>query len=93
MWQQIVIVHSGFWALAIDVEYACSVLSEKAESDAVEGGEVLRGSYMSTRDPRPRFGQHTIVDAIEVHWPSGKVEKLTVPGANRIVTITEGTKK
>ena len=59
-------------------------------------GDVLSGgSYLSTNDPRPHFGlgQATTVDEIEVHWPSGKVEKFTVPGVDRIFTITEGTGK
>jgi len=59
-------------------------------------GDVLSGgSYLSTNDPRPHFGlgQATTVDAIEVHWPSGKVEKFTVPGVDRIVTLTEGLGK
>ena len=57
-------------------------------------GDVLSGgSYASTSDPRPHFGlgQATKVDDIEVHWPSGKVEHFSVPGVDRIVTITEGT--
>jgi len=57
-------------------------------------GDVLSGgSYLSTNDPRQHFGlgQATTVDAIEVHWPSGNVEKFIVPGVDRIVTITEGT--
>ena len=57
-------------------------------------GDVLSGgSYISSNDPRPHFGlgQATTVDAIEVHWPSGYVENFTVPGVDRIVTITEGT--
>jgi len=57
-------------------------------------GDVLSGgSYISSNDPRPHFGlgQATTVDAIEVHWPSGNVENFTVPGVDRIVTITEGT--
>jgi hypothetical protein len=59
-------------------------------------GDVLSGgSYLSSNDPRPHFGlgQATAVDAIEVHWPTGKVENFTVPGIDRIVTITEGTGK
>ena len=59
-------------------------------------GDVLSGgSYLSSNDPRPHFGlgQATTVDAIEVHWPSGKVEHFTVPGVDRIVTIVEGTGK
>jgi hypothetical protein len=59
------------------------------------GDVISGGSYLSTNDPRPHFGlgQATKVDAIEVHWPSGKVENFTVPGVDRIVTITEGTGK
>jgi hypothetical protein len=57
-------------------------------------GDVLSGgSYGSTSDPRPHFGlgDATKVDDIEVHWPSGKVEHFTVPGVDRIVTISEGS--
>jgi len=59
------------------------------------GDVISGGSYLSTNDPRPHFGlgPATTVDAIEVHWPSGKVENFTVPGVDRIVTITEGTGK
>ena len=56
-------------------------------------GDVLSGgSYLSSNDPRPHFGlgQATKIDAIEVHWPSGKIEHFTVPGVDRIVTLTEG---
>jgi hypothetical protein len=59
-------------------------------------GDVLSGgSYASTNDPRPHFGlgKSTAVDAIEVHWPSGKVEHFSVPGVDRIVTLTEGGRK
>ncbi|MDR3739926.1 MAG: CRTAC1 family protein [Terracidiphilus sp.] len=50
------------------------------------------GSYASNNDPRLHFGlgQATAIDEIEVHWPSGKVEHFTVPGVDRIVTLTEG---
>ena len=59
-------------------------------------GDVLSGgSYLSTNDPRPHFGlgPATKVDDIEIHWPSGKVEHFTVPGVDRIVTVTEGDGK
>jgi enediyne biosynthesis protein E4 len=60
----------------------------KQREDVLSGG-----SYLSTNDPRPHFGlgQATKIDDIEVHWPSGKIEHFTVPGVDRIVTITEGT--
>jgi hypothetical protein len=59
------------------------------------GDVISGGSYLSTSDPRPHFGlgQATTVDAIEVHWPSGKLEHFSVTGVDRIVTITEGTGK
>jgi hypothetical protein len=57
------------------------------------GDVISGGSYLSSNDLRPHFGlgQATTVDAIEVHWPSGAVEKFSVPGVDRIVTLTEGT--
>jgi hypothetical protein len=59
-------------------------------------GDVLSGgSYLSSNDQRPHFGlgPASTVQDIEVHWPSGKVEHFTVPGVDRIVTLTEGTGK
>jgi hypothetical protein len=60
----------------------------KQRADVMSGG-----SYASTSDPRPHFGlgQAAKVDDIEVRWPSGKVEHFTVPGVDRILTITEGS--
>ena len=51
------------------------------------------GSYISSSDQRPHFGlgAATTVDEIEIHWPSGRQEKFTVPGVDRIVTLTEGS--
>jgi hypothetical protein len=59
------------------------------------GDVISGGSYMSSSDPRPHFGlgQASAVDAIELHWPDGKVEHFTVPGVDRIVTIAEGMEK
>ena len=59
-------------------------------------GDVLSGgSYLSSNDQRPHFGlgQATAVDSIEVHWPSGTVEKFVAPGVDRILTLTEGKGK
>jgi enediyne biosynthesis protein E4 len=62
----------------------------KHREDVISGG-----SYLSSNDPRPHFGlsQTTKIDDIEIHWPDGKVEHVTVPGIDRIVTITEGSAK
>jgi hypothetical protein len=50
------------------------------------------GSYLSSNDPRVHFGlgKATAVNQVEIHWPSGRVQKLTLPGIDRIYTITEG---
>jgi len=56
-------------------------------------GDVLSGgSYMSSNDPRVHFGlgDATRVDAVEIHWPSGRVERLKLPSVDRIFTIEEG---
>jgi hypothetical protein len=41
---------------------------------------------------RPHFGLGTAasIDACEVHWPSGAVERFSVLGVDRIVTLAEG---
>ena len=56
-------------------------------------GDVLSGgSYLSSNDLRVHFGlrDSTKVDLLEIRWPSGTVEKLTLPSVDRIVTIEEG---
>jgi enediyne biosynthesis protein E4 len=56
------------------------------------GDVISGGSYLSSNDLRPHFGlgPATKIDDIEIHWPDGKVEHVTAPGIDRIVTITEG---
>jgi hypothetical protein len=51
------------------------------------------GSYISSNDRRPHFGLGDATDAgaAEIHWPSGKVENVKLPAADRIFTITEGS--
>ncbi len=56
-------------------------------------GDVLSGgSYLSSNDMRVHFGlgDGNKVDQVEIHWPSGIVEKLKLPFVDRIYTITEG---
>jgi hypothetical protein len=59
------------------------------------GDVISGGSYLSTSDPRLHFGlgQATTIDALEIHWPDGKVQKFPAPGIDHIVTITEGAGK
>ncbi|MFZ0744496.1 MAG: CRTAC1 family protein [Terracidiphilus sp.] len=56
-------------------------------------GDVLSGgSYLSSNDMRVHFGlgEAARVDAVEIHWPSGKKQTVTLPAVDRIYTITEG---
>jgi enediyne biosynthesis protein E4 len=50
------------------------------------------GSYISQNDTRLHFGleKRTKVDAIEVRWPNGAVEKFTNLPANTFISIREG---
>jgi hypothetical protein len=49
------------------------------------------GSYISQSDLRVHFGlaQATKVD-LEIHWPSGQVDKVQDVAVNRVVTVVEG---
>jgi hypothetical protein len=56
-------------------------------------GDVLSGgSYLSSNDMRVHFGLGDAdkVDAVEIHWPSGQVEKLNLTAADCIFTVEEG---
>jgi hypothetical protein len=72
-----------------------------ATVSVVSGGkrwiqEVRSGSsYLSSSDLRLHFGLGAAskIDRVEVDWPSGLKEWFSVPGVDRIVTVTEGTGK
>ena len=56
-------------------------------------GDVFSGaSYGSSSDQRVHFGlgAATKVDKLEIHWPSGFLEQISVPGVDRFVEVTEG---
>jgi hypothetical protein len=50
------------------------------------------GSYLASHDPREvlGLGQSPKADAVEIRWPSGKVDRLVSPPANKYVTVVEG---
>jgi len=50
------------------------------------------GSYISSNDKRPHFGIGDATDAgtVEIRWPSGLKERIRLPAADRIYSITEG---
>ena len=50
------------------------------------------GSYASSSDQRLHFGLGSAlkVDKLEIYWPSGSKEEITIPAADRIFTVLEG---
>ena len=56
------------------------------------GDVVSGGSYSSSSDLRLHFGLGgaTQVDKLQIRWPSGLRETVSVPGVNRILTVVEG---
>ena len=65
----------------------CKPEGEHQQMDEVRSG----GSYISQSDLRVHFGlaKATKVD-LEVHWPSGQIDKIAGAGVNRVVTVVEG---
>jgi hypothetical protein len=59
----------------------------RTQVDEVRSG----GSYLSQSDLRLHFGlgASTSVDAIEIAWPSGRVQRLQHVAVDRIVTVAE----
>ncbi len=56
-------------------------------------GDVLSGgSYASSNDQRVHFGLsgNSTTPAVEIRWPSGAVERLTLPAVDRFFTVEEG---
>jgi hypothetical protein len=51
------------------------------------------GSYLAANDPRILVGLGNVahVDAIQVRWPDGSVEKWKAPSLDRYVTLTQST--
>ncbi len=64
----------------------CATADGHRQMDEVRSG----GSYISQSDMRVHFGLGQAIHAdIEVRWPSGIVDRLTVP-ANQVITVVEG---
>src|SRR5579875_2794127 len=54
---------------------------------------IAGGSFASSPDQRPHFGlgTATVIDKLEVHWPSGRTETITPPKRlDTFYTLTEG---
>ncbi|HEY0758708.1 MAG TPA: CRTAC1 family protein [Acidisarcina sp.] len=58
------------------------------QTDEIHSG----GSYLSQNDLRVHFGLGPAmkIDTVEIHWPSGSVEKLTNLAADQFYSVLEG---
>lgn len=70
----------------------CATVYLKANGMRMRQDVLSSGSYISSNDRRLHFGLGDATDAgtAEIHWPSGKVETVKLPAADRIYTIEEG---
>ena len=50
------------------------------------------GSYLASHDPREILGagRNGKIDSVEIHWPSGQVDKLTNLPINAYIKVVEG---
>ncbi len=73
---------------AIGARVLCTSAGDHRQMDEVRSG----GSYLSQNDLRIHFGLGKAEKAdIEIHWPSGVVDKLSGVRANQILTVREGS--
>src|ERR1700728_501943 len=56
------------------------------------GDVISGGSYASSNDLRVHFGlgETAKVDGVEIHWPSGTVERIALPEVDRFYYVEEG---
>jgi hypothetical protein len=72
---------------AIGAKVFVSTGAVRQRADVFSGG-----SYASSSDQRLHFGlgAATKVDKVEIRWPSGLKQEITVPAVDRIYTVVEG---
>lgn len=65
----------------------------KANGFRQRGDVVSGGSFASSSDQRLHFGLGSAakIESLEVHWPSGVVEQIALPGVDAIYTVVEGS--
>ncbi len=74
----------------IGAKVYCQPEGEHHQMDEVRSGS----SYISQCDMRVHFGlKHALKADVEVHWPSGLVDKLVGLKANQVVIVEEGKGK
>jgi hypothetical protein len=71
----------------IGARVLCKPEGEHQQMDEVRSG----GSYISKSDLKIHFGCAKAIKAdVEVHWPSGIIDKLTGVSVNQVITVIEG---
>ena len=75
---------------AIGARVQC-VTGDHKQIDEVRSG----GSFYSQNDLRVHFGlgKTTRIDALEIRWPSGQVDRFADVSANQILRLEEGSSK
>jgi enediyne biosynthesis protein E4 len=70
----------------------CATVYLQANGTRQRRDVLSSGGYISSNDRRMHFGLGDATDAgtAEIHWPSGAIEKIKLPAADRIYTIEEG---
>jgi hypothetical protein len=60
---------------------------KRQRADVLSGG-----SYISNNDPRVHFGlgKATSITKVEIRWPSGTTESVSLPGIDALFTVVEG---
>jgi len=73
---------------AIGARVVCTTAGGHRQMDEVRSG----GSYISQNDLRIHFGLGKAERAdLEIHWPSGTIDKLADVPANQVITVKEGS--
>ena len=55
----------------------------------IDGGNGYAGQ--STKRAHFGIGKATQIDSVEIHWPSGKVDKIGSPAINAVHQVVEGS--
>lgn len=89
------ISHAGNW-IAVRVQESgggCSPVGSRVVLQTPRSRQERRlitgDSYRSQQSNTAHFGigDETRVDSIEIHWPNGKIEKISQPGINRFYNV------
>jgi len=87
----------GHWIL-LQLEGTKSNRSAIGAIVTIDGSQTAEvqsgGSYLSQSDLRLHFGlgAKTSIEAIEIRWPSGTVQKLSGVAVDQVLKITEPTR-